>query len=47
MIRAIFFDAGNTLIHMDYAAIAKALAEHGVRTTASDVQHAEIGRAHV
>lgn len=41
MIRAIFFDAGNTLIHMDYAAIAKALAEHGVRTTASDVQHAE------
>ena len=31
MIRAMFFDAGNTLIHMDYAAIATALAGQGIR----------------
>jgi putative hydrolase of the HAD superfamily len=41
VIRAIFFDAGNTLIHMDYAAIAAALAGHGIRTSAIDVQRAE------
>jgi HAD superfamily hydrolase (TIGR01549 family) len=41
MIRAIFFDAGNTLIHMDYAAIATALAEHGVHAAAGAVQRAE------
>ena len=41
MIRAIFFDAGNTLIHMDYAAIATALAGQGVRAGATDVQRAE------
>ena len=41
MIRAIFFDAGNTLIHMDYMAIAKALAGHGAHTSAADVQRAE------
>jgi putative hydrolase of the HAD superfamily len=41
VIRAIFFDAGNTLIHMDYVAIAGALTGHGVRTTAADVQRAE------
>ena len=41
MIRAIFFDAGNTLIHMDYAAIATALAGEGIRASARDVQRAE------
>jgi putative hydrolase of the HAD superfamily len=41
MIRAIFFDAGNTLIHMDYAAIATALVDQGVRAAAADVQRAE------
>jgi HAD superfamily hydrolase (TIGR01509 family) len=40
-IRAIFFDAGNTLIHMDYAAIAAALAREGFATTAAEVQRAE------
>ena len=40
-IRAIFFDAGNTLIHMDYAAIAAALAREGVAATADEVQRAE------
>jgi putative hydrolase of the HAD superfamily len=34
VIRAIFFDAGNTLIHMDYAAITTALAGEGIRTSA-------------
>ena len=41
MIRAIFFDAGNTLIHMDYAAIATALAGQGIGARAADVQRAE------
>jgi putative hydrolase of the HAD superfamily len=41
LIRAIFFDAGNTLIHMDYDAIAAALGREGVATTAGDVQRAE------
>ena len=40
-IRAIFFDAGNTLIHMDYDAIAAALAREGVGAAAGDVQRAE------
>jgi putative hydrolase of the HAD superfamily len=40
-IRAIFFDAGNTLIHMDYDAIAAALAREGAVATAGDVQRAE------
>ena len=40
-IRAIFFDAGNTLIRMDYAAIAAALAAQGVRASVDDVQRAE------
>jgi putative hydrolase of the HAD superfamily len=40
-IRGIFFDAGNTLIHMDYAAIATALAREGVAATAGQVQRAE------
>jgi HAD superfamily hydrolase (TIGR01509 family) len=40
-LRAIFFDAGNTLIHMDYDAIAAALVRHGVGVTARAVQRAE------
>jgi putative hydrolase of the HAD superfamily len=40
-VRAIFFDAGNTLIHMEYAAIAAALAAEGVATGADAVQRAE------
>jgi HAD superfamily hydrolase (TIGR01509 family) len=40
-LRAIFFDAGNTLLRMNYAAIAGALGRHGVTTTAEAVQRAE------
>ena len=40
-LRAIFFDAGNTLLRMNYADIAAALGRHGVRATAADVQRAE------
>ncbi len=39
--RAILFDAGNTLIRMDYAAIAAELARHGVAVTPEAVQRAE------
>jgi putative hydrolase of the HAD superfamily len=41
MMRAILFDAGNTLIRMDYAAIAGELARHGVIVTPETVQRAE------
>jgi HAD superfamily hydrolase (TIGR01509 family) len=41
MIRAILFDAGNTLIRMDYVAIATELARHGVRVTPETLQRAE------
>ena len=41
MIRALLFDAGNTLIRMDYAIIAAELSRHGVRLTAADVQRAD------
>jgi putative hydrolase of the HAD superfamily len=40
-LRAIFFDAGNTLIRIDYAAIAAALAARGVSRTPDEVMHAE------
>ena len=40
-VRAIFFDAGNTLVHMDYEAIAAALAREEVAATADDVRQAE------
>jgi putative hydrolase of the HAD superfamily len=40
-LRAIFFDAGNTLVQMDYDAIAAALGREGVAATAGDVQRAE------
>ena len=41
MIRAMFFDAGNTLIHMDYGAIAAALAGQGIGAGVGDVPRAE------
>ena len=41
MIRAILFDAGNTLIRMDYAAIAAELERHGARVTPEALQRAE------
>ena len=40
-LRAILFDAGNTLIRIDYAAIAAALAAHGVRVTSETLMRAE------
>ncbi|HEY7649412.1 MAG TPA: HAD-IA family hydrolase [Methylomirabilota bacterium] len=40
-LRAIFFDAGNTLIRMDYAAIARALDARGVRVSPVDVERAD------
>lgn len=40
-VRAIFFDAGNTLLRMNYADIASVLERHGVSATAADVQRAE------
>jgi HAD superfamily hydrolase (TIGR01509 family) len=40
-LRAIFFDAGNTLVRIDYAAIAAALAVRGVTTTAEALMRAE------
>lgn len=40
-IRAVFFDAGNTLIHMDYGAIAAALGREGVAATVDQVRDAE------
>jgi HAD superfamily hydrolase (TIGR01509 family) len=41
VIRAILFDAGNTLIRMDYAAIAAELARHGISVTPEGIQKAE------
>jgi len=40
-LRALVFDAGNTLLRMDYDAIAAALAVLGVRADASEVERAE------
>src|SRR2546429_9433262 len=39
--KAIFFDAGNTLLRMNYAAIARELARLGVAATADAVERAE------
>ena len=36
-----FFDAGNTLLRMNYAVIAAELARHGVRVSPEDVQRAK------
>lgn len=41
VLRAVFFDAGNTLLRMNYAVIAAALAERGVLVTPVQVQRAE------
>jgi HAD superfamily hydrolase (TIGR01549 family) len=41
VIRAILFDAGNTLIRMDYAAIAAELARHGVAVAPEALQRAD------
>ncbi len=41
MIRAILFDAGNTLIRMDYAAIAAELARHGIAVTPDALQRGD------
>ena len=41
MIRAVLFDAGNTLVRMDYAAIAGELARHGVAVTPEALERAE------
>jgi len=40
-LRAVFFDAGNTLLQMNYAVIAEELARHGLRVAPEAVQHAE------
>jgi putative hydrolase of the HAD superfamily len=37
----VFFDAGNTLLRMDYEAIAEQLAVHGVRARVAAVEQAE------
>ena len=40
--RAVFFDAGNTLLRMDYASIARHLAERGRAVSAERVEEAEL-----
>jgi len=39
--KAIFFDAGNTLLRMNYATIAAELARHGAAVTADALERAE------
>ena len=39
--RAVFFDAGNTLLRINYSAIVAELARHGSRVTVANVQRAE------
>ena len=41
VIRAVFFDAGNTLLRMNYADIAAELGRHGVSVAPEAVQRAE------
>lgn len=40
-LRAVVFDAGNTLMHLDYAFIASVLAEHGHPRAPLDIRIAE------
>ncbi|MCL6641415.1 MAG: HAD family hydrolase [Candidatus Rokubacteria bacterium] len=40
-LRAVFFDAGNTLIRMDYAAMAAALGAHGAAVDPERLERAE------
>ncbi len=42
-IRTVLFDAGNTLMHLDYAFIAEVLAQHGHPTTPLAIRVAEYG----
>jgi putative hydrolase of the HAD superfamily len=41
VLRCILFDAGNTLVHLDYPFIAGVLAEHGHPTTVDAIRVAE------
>jgi HAD superfamily hydrolase (TIGR01509 family) len=43
VLRCILFDAGNTLVHLDYPFIADVLAEHGHTATAEAIRLAEYG----
>ena len=40
-IRVVFFDAGNTLVHIHYAVIAEALTRHGFAVDEEAVRRAE------
>ena len=40
-IRAVLFDAGNTLIWLDHPFIVETLREHGVETTTEQLMEAE------
>ena len=40
-IRAVFFDCGNTLLHLDYPFVARLLAEHRCATTPQGIRLAE------
>ena len=40
-VRAVFFDAGNTLIRMDYPVIMAELVRHGAAVTLTDLERAE------
>jgi putative hydrolase of the HAD superfamily len=40
-IRTVLFDAGNTLLHLDYEFIANVLTEHGQARSAMDIRVAE------
>jgi putative hydrolase of the HAD superfamily len=47
-VRAVLFDVGNTLHHLDHAWIAESISAHGHPTTARQVQEAEYhGKAEV
>lgn len=39
--QAIFFDAGNTLVHLDYALIARTFREHGILLSPEQVRYGE------
>ncbi len=39
--RAIFFDAGNTLVHLDYVLIARTFGEHGIPVSPEQVRDGE------
>jgi putative hydrolase of the HAD superfamily len=39
--KAIFFDAGNTLVHLDYALIARTFQEHGLDLSPEQVRRGE------